>query len=83
MAAPEPDHYAVLDVARTATEVEIRTAYRRLAREYHPDANPSPEAEQRMRLAEGFLREALLGLLSPGDEFNEELVEQIQHFLAL
>lgn len=49
MAAPEPDHYAVLDVARTATEVEIRTAYRRLAREYHPDANPSPEAEQRMR----------------------------------
>ncbi|MBT9586970.1 hypothetical protein IV102_26750 [bacterium] len=41
------------------------------------------EAEQRTRLAEGFLREALLGLLSPGDEFNEELVEQIQHFLAL
>jgi chromosome segregation ATPase len=41
------------------------------------------QAEQRTHLAEGFLREALLGLLSPGDEFNEELVEQIQHFLSL
>lgn len=39
------------------------------------------EAEMRAQLAEGFLREALLGLLSPGDEFNEDLVEQIQHFL--
>ncbi|MEO8541002.1 MAG: pentapeptide repeat-containing protein [bacterium] len=44
-----PDYYLVLEVSRTATEVEIRTAYRRLAREHHPDANPSPEAEARMR----------------------------------
>ena len=41
------------------------------------------EAEERSRVAEGFLREALLSLLSPGDEFNEELVEQIQTFLSL
>lgn len=39
------------------------------------------QALERQHLAEGFLREALLGLLSPGDEFNEDLVEQIQHFL--
>jgi len=39
------------------------------------------EAETRQQIAEGFLREALLSLLSPGDEFNEDLVEQIQHFL--
>ena len=39
------------------------------------------EAEMRAQLAEGFLREALLGMLSTGDEFNEDLVEQIQHFL--
>lgn len=38
-------------------------------------------AIERQQMAEGFLREALLGLLSPGDEFNEDLVEQIQHFL--
>lgn len=41
------------------------------------------EAEHRCKVGEGFLREALLSLLSPGDEFNEDLVEQIQHFLAL
>lgn len=40
------------------------------------------ESRASRHLAEGFLREALLGLLSPGDEFNEDLVEQIQHFLT-
>ena len=49
MPSPEPDHYAILGVIRTATEAEIRSAYRRLARESHPDANPDPEAEVRMR----------------------------------
>lgn len=39
------------------------------------------QAEIRQQMAEGFLREALLSLLAPGDEFNEDLVEQIQHFL--
>lgn len=48
MSAPS-DFYLVLEVSRTATLVEIRAAYRRLAREHHPDANPSPEAEARMR----------------------------------
>jgi curved DNA-binding protein CbpA len=45
----QPDFYAILEVTRTATSIEIRAAYRRLAREHHPDANPSPEAELRMR----------------------------------
>lgn len=48
MSAPS-DFYVVLDVSRTATLIEIRAAYRRLAREHHPDANPSAEAEARMR----------------------------------
>lgn len=41
------------------------------------------ELQLRLRRSEGFLRDALLGLLSPGDDYNEELVEQIQHFLSL
>ena len=41
--------YSVLGVPRTATTSEIRAAYRRLARMYHPDLNSEPEAETRMK----------------------------------
>ena len=34
-----PDHYATLGVPRTATAAQIKAAFRRLARRYHPDAN--------------------------------------------
>src|SRR5919108_25425 len=37
---PKRDYYKVLDVARSATEAEIKKAYRRLAMKYHPDRNP-------------------------------------------
>jgi curved DNA-binding protein CbpA len=44
------DYYAILQVSSEATSVQIRRAYRRLAREFHPDLHPSdPRAEQRQR----------------------------------
>ncbi|KAJ3679854.1 hypothetical protein LUZ60_016132 [Juncus effusus] len=43
------DHYATLNVSRRASLQEIKTAYRNLARKYHPDMNKNPGAEEKFK----------------------------------
>jgi molecular chaperone DnaJ len=45
------DYYEVLGVSRDAGETEVKKAFRRLARELHPDVNQEPDAEERFKEA--------------------------------
>jgi molecular chaperone DnaJ len=52
MAINKRDYYEVLGVSRSATEQEMKTSYRRLAHQYHPDKNQAdPEAEEKFKEA--------------------------------
>jgi molecular chaperone DnaJ len=55
MATTESDYYELLGVPRSASDAEIKSAFRALAREWHPDVSAAPDAERRFRdVAEAF-----------------------------
>ncbi len=48
MLVTESNYYATLQVSMSASLAEIKQAYRRLVKEYHPDCNPAPDARERI-----------------------------------
>ena len=55
MATTESDYYELLGVTRTASDADLKRAFRALARELHPDVSAEPDAERRFRdVAEAF-----------------------------
>src|SRR5213080_1323344 len=49
MATTERDYYELLGISRGADEGDVKKAFRRLARELHPDVSDAPDAEERFK----------------------------------
>ena len=67
------DYYELLGVARTATESEIKSAYRKLAMKYHPDRNPGDKS------AEDKFKEAAQAYAVLADSEKRSLYDRFGH----
>lgn len=72
----EKDFYAILGVSQDASESEIKKAYRKLARQWHPDQNPGDEAAEQ-RFKEIGEANAVLG--DPEQRQEYDAVRQMAH----
>lgn len=72
MSATQRDYYDILGVSKNASKDEIKKAFRKMAKQYHPDVNQAPEAEAKFKeLGEAF------GVLS--DEQKRQIYDTYGH----
>jgi hypothetical protein len=64
--------YEILDIGQAANDEEIRTAFRRLAKQYHPDVSSDPDASARFRLV-------YIAYDTLKDPVKRRLYDQMQH----
>ena len=75
------DYYSTLGVAKTATEKEIKQAFRKLARKFHPDVNPGDKAAE-ARFKEINEANEVLSDADKRRKYDElERLRQIKHFV--
>ena len=70
------DHYRTLGLRTGATFDDVKTAYRKLARKYHPDVNPDDQKAKDRFIKVTKAYESLLELLQPDDDLEGPLNEQ-------
>jgi chromosome segregation ATPase len=78
----ELDELAEINAQLQEENEELRHRLTQIEQKLDRQREVGRQIESRLAAAEGLLRESLLSLISPGDEFYEELVEQIQRFLV-
>lgn len=76
------NYYKLLGVAASASAAEIKKAYRRLAREYHPDLNASTRDEQIKRLNEAYEILSNARKRAAYDELLRQARERAEEILA-
>ncbi|MBE3561453.1 MAG: DnaJ domain-containing protein [Ktedonobacteraceae bacterium] len=73
---PLPDYYSILEVPATATLEQIKQAYRRLVRRYHPDLNKETRDTQIKRLNEAY---EILSDAAKRAAYDALLLEELRH----